>query len=99
MPRLIVDEALGVERADVRERDVLVPAEHQPQMRIGGERRGLAVADDADVDAFVSASNSRANTSWRGAVRVGRAESSSPAEIQREDVKKNGISDRFELCL
>jgi hypothetical protein len=52
--RLLVDEALAVERPDLGSRHVVGPAEHQPQVRVGGERgrfSGVA-AGKADVDAL-----------------------------------------------
>ena len=51
--RLIVDEPIGGEREHDGRRRVGRPAEHDLQVRIGGEGRGLVAADEADVHALL----------------------------------------------
>ena len=54
-PRLIVNEAVGIERQDLRIGQFGGPAENRAQVGIGGQRRAVVWTDKADVHAFAQA--------------------------------------------
>jgi hypothetical protein len=52
-PRLIINEAVRVERPHIGERRVFSPSENQAQPRIGCERRCAVELNKADIQAFM----------------------------------------------